>query len=299
MTTNPAWQTVLFGCCAGLAVVWYMFAQPGLVAQLLLLAPLVAILGLPHGALDLPIAEALWPLHGWRGKLRFMAVYLGLASVVIVLWTLVPGIALAAFLAYSVLHFSDDWSYAASPLRWTGGVATIGAPALVHPEEVAMLFAYLAPPAAAGVIAHAAAMAGALGLFLFAATCLFRPEARGRAATEQAILWGLAALLPPLMFFTIYFCGLHSIRHFSTTILFVPRAKRALAIAALLSGIVTLAAAGYLHDRTVEAPDGLARHLVQTVFIGLAALTVPHMILVEGFRNLKKRRSAALQPNIH
>lgn len=296
MTVNPVWQTVLFGCCAVLAVVFYTSAAPGLVTQLLLLAPLVAILGLPHGALDLPIAEALWPLHGWRGKLRFMSVYLGLASVVIVLWILVPGIALAVFLAYSVLHFSDDWSQAAPPLRWTGGVATIGAPALVHPEEVAMLFAYLAPPAAAGVIANAAAMAGALGLFLFAVTCLFRPEARGRATTEQAILWGLAALLPPLMFFTIYFCGLHSIRHFSTTILFVPHAGRALVIAALLSGIVILTATFYLQTLLDGSSDALVRNLSQTVFIGLAALTVPHMILVERLSKLTTGLNLRDQP---
>ena len=53
--------------------------RPDLATQLLLLAPLVAILGLPHGALDLPMAEMLWPLDGWRGKLTFVTLYLGLS----------------------------------------------------------------------------------------------------------------------------------------------------------------------------------------------------------------------------
>ncbi len=297
MTTSPAWQTLVFGCCAAVAVALYMSAQPGLVAQLLLLAPLVAILGLPHGALDLPIAEALWPLHGWHGKLRFMAIYLGLAAGVIVMWIWVPGAALFAFLAYSALHFSEDWSQAARPLRWTGGVATIGAPAFWHPDEVGALFSYLAPPAAAGVIANVAAIAGMLGLGVLITTCLVRPEARCRAATEQAILWGAAALLPPLVFFTIYFCSLHSIRHFSMTIRSVPRAESALVTAALLSGIVTLAAALVFQSLPDGDPDALERNLVQTVFIGLAALTVPHMILVDRYRKLRKRRSRAPKLN--
>jgi Brp/Blh family beta-carotene 15,15'-monooxygenase len=296
MTVIPVWQTVLFGCCAVLAVVFYTSAAPGLVTQLLLLAPLVAILGLPHGALDLPIAEALWPLHGWRGKLRFMAIYLGLAAGVILVWILVPGVALAAFLACSVLHFSDDWSQSALPLRWTGGVATIGAPALLHPEDVATHFAYLAPPSVAVVIANVAAIAGALGLCVYIATCILRPEARCRAATEQAILWGHAALLPPLMFFIVYFCSLHSIRHFSTTILFVPHAGRALVIAALLSGIVILTATFYLQTLLDGSSDALVRNLSQTVFIGLAALTVPHMILVERLSKLTTGLNLRDQP---
>lgn len=287
MTAGPLWQTLVFGCCAAVAVGFHISAQPGLVSQLLLLAPLVAILGLPHGALDLPIAEALWPLHGWRGKLRFVTIYLGLAAGVIMVWIWVPGIALAAFLAYSVLHFSDDWSKATAPLRWTGGVATIGAPALLHPEEVVTLFAYLAPPAAAVFSANAAAIAGAFGVCVFVLTCLFRPQARSRAAIEQAILWGTAALLPPLLFFTIYFCCLHSLRHFSETIHSIPRAGRALVTSALLSGLVALAAGSFLLIVSNDGPDALERSLAQTIFIGLAALTVPHMILVDRFNRFR------------
>lgn len=283
MITAPRWQTILFGTVAGLALVFQVTIQPDLILQLVLLAPLVAILGLPHGALDLPIAEALWPLDGWRGKLRFLAIYLGLAAGVIGLWLLVPGIALVAFLAYSVLHFSDDWAKAASPLRWTGGVATIGAPALFHPEQVTTLFAYLAPPAAAAFSAQATAIAGAIGLCVFIGVLILKPGTRGQAAIEQAILWGIAALLPPLVFFAVYFCSLHSIRHFDATIQSLPRTRRALGIAALLSGLVILAAVIFVQNQTGGVSNLLPKDIVQVIFIGLAALTVPHMVLVERF----------------
>ncbi|MEI4231891.1 Brp/Blh family beta-carotene 15,15'-dioxygenase [Roseovarius sp. D22-M7] len=284
MTRAPEWQTAVFGVCAMVAALLQLSLQPGIATQLLLLAPLIAIFGLPHGALDLPMAETLWPLDGCRGKLRFMAIYLGLVACVIGLWIVLPGAALVAFLAYSALHFSDDWSHAASPLRWTGGLATIGAPALLHHAEVTTLFAYLVPAGAASWAAAAAAIAGGVAGVGFVVTVLFRPQTRERAALEQAILWGLAALLPPLVYFTVYFCGLHSIRHFDATIRSVPRARRALVTAAGLSAAVTLTGALLLYARSGSDSLTAEGGGMQVIFIGLAALTVPHMLLVDRFK---------------
>jgi Brp/Blh family beta-carotene 15,15'-monooxygenase len=282
MTRAPVWQTAIFGFCDVVAVLVQVSLQPGIATQVLLLAPLVAVVGLPHGALDLPMAEMLWPLRGWRGKLRFMALYLVLVACVVGLWIVAPGAALIAFLAYSALHFSDDWSHAAFPLRWTGGVATIGAPALLHHAEVTTLFAYLAPVEAATIAADGAAIAGGLASAGLIATVILRRLWRERAVLEQAILWALAALLPPLVYFAVYFCGLHSIRHFDATLRSVPRARRALVTAALLSGTVTLAGAAVLYARSGGALT-LEEGGMQVIFIGLAALTVPHMLLVERF----------------
>ncbi len=274
---------VVFALAAGVAVLAQHMLNPGLGAQLLLLAPLVAILGLPHGALDLPIAEALWPLDGWRGKLKFAALYLGLVAGVIGAWILAPGIALIAFLTYSVVHFSDDWARAAPPLRWAGGLATIGAPALLHHTEVTALFSYLAPEGIAAFCADVAATGGAAGAVLLTGALLVAPQARGQAAAEQFILWGAALLLPPLIFFAVYFCGLHSVRHFRATLRTLPQARRALVMAIGLSALVTIAALAVVsvqHDAVIAAsPDTGMR----VIFIGLAALTVPHMILVDRF----------------
>lgn len=283
MTRAPPWQTTVFGLCAVVAALVQVTMPPGIGGQLLLLGPLIAIFGLPHGALDLPMAEMLWPLRGWRGKLRFVAIYLGLVAGVIGLWIMLPGAALVAFLAYSALHFSDDWSRAVFPLRWTGGLATIGAPGLLHHTEVTTLFAYLVPAGAASWAADATAIAGGVASAGFVVTVLFKPPARERAALEQAILWGLAALMPPLVYFAVYFCGLHSIRHFDATIRSVLRARRALVTATLLSAAVTLTGALVLYARSGSASLTSEGGGMQVIFIGLAALTVPHMLLVERF----------------
>ena len=277
------WQTVLFAVAGLGMVVLHTLTQPDLPAQVLMLAPLVAVLGLPHGALDLPIAEALWPLTGWRRKLLFTALYLGLAGSVIALWLLWPGVALAIFLAYSALHFSGDWMRAPPLLRWTGGAATIGAPALVHHGEVEELFAVLAPQDAAAVIADVAALIGALALAGVILSVFLLRRARGAAALEQAILWITAAAVPPLMYFVVYFCALHSVRHFTGTIRVTPDVQRALVVALMLSGAVTVAAIMVLLYGSMAHVVDIHDQVIRIVFIGLAALTVPHMILVDRF----------------
>ena len=278
------WQTGLFAL-AGLGLTAASaLLQPSLAAQVLMLAPLVAVLGLPHGALDLPIAEALWPLDSAGRKLAFAALYVGLSGMVVTVWLLLPWLALPAFLAYSALHFSEDWAKAVPPLRWSGGLATVGAPALLHHGEVAAIFAVLAPRGSAAFAADALAVAGGVSLAMLAGSVLASRRARGSAALEQAILWAVAAALAPLMYFAVYFCALHSVRHFTSTMHAVAHARRALAVAVTLSAIVTFVAILALRHGAPDTVTGMTEQGIRVIFIGLAALTVPHMILVDRFR---------------
>ena len=282
------WQRTLFVLASvGIMAVHALF-DPSLPAQVLMLAPLVAILGLPHGALDLPIAEALWPLRSWSRQAMFAALYLGLAGGVVAVWLLLPDFALLAFLAYSMLHFSDDWAEDPPALRWSGGLATVGSPALLHHAEVEAIFAMLAYGGAA-LAADAVAFAGGVGLALLAVSILTSPRARGPAAFELAVLWATAAALPPLMYFAVYFCGLHSVRHFSATMGAVPNARRALGSAVVLSVIVTLTALLAMRHGMTGAIAETTEQGIRVIFIGLAALTVPHMVLVDRFRRADTR----------
>lgn len=277
------WQTALFALATMSIMAVQALFDPSLPAQVLMLAPLVAIVGLPHGALDLPIAEALWPLDTRARQGLFTALYLGLSGGVIAVWLLLPGLALLAFLAYAMLHFSEDWAGDLPALRWSGGLATVGAPSLLHHAEVEAIFAMLAQRGAA-LAADAAALAGAIGLALLAVSLLTSQRSRGSAALELAVLWATATALPPLMYFAVYFCALHSIRHFTATMRAVPNGQRALGLAVVLSVVVTLAA---LVATLQGLPGTLAEPTeqgIRVIFIGLAALTVPHMILVDRFR---------------
>ena len=284
MTVPKIWQTWLFASVAFLTTVVSLVGQPDLITQLFILAPAVAILGLPHGALDLPIAQTLWPLNGWRGKLRFVSLYLGLSLLLIITWIFLPGPALFVFLIYSAFHFSGDWDDSGIILRFSGGAATVGAPALFQTEEVATLFSQLAPESAAHSAAILLAVMGGMFLCMFVATIIVWPQFRTRAASEQGIIWISAACLTPLIYFVIYFCILHSIRHFSNAIASLEDPRQGLRVALLLSGVTVLA--GFIGFLVLQGtkPELLEQSVLRIIFIGLAALTVPHMILVDRFQ---------------
>ena len=118
--------------------------QPPLIWQIIALGPLVALLGLPHGALDKEVASALFPLVRPFHHIIFVVVYMVLALAVVALWVLQPSMALGAFLIYSALHFADDWRQDLGPWKSLPlGVSVIALPALVFQSDVAMLFGFL------------------------------------------------------------------------------------------------------------------------------------------------------------
>jgi Brp/Blh family beta-carotene 15,15'-monooxygenase len=284
------WQTWLFAAAALLTIVVSLVGQPDLITQLFILAPAVAILGLPHGALDLPIAQALWPLDGWRGKLRFVGLYVCLALLVIAVWIVLPGTALYVFLFYSAFHFSGDWDGAGATLRFSGGVATVGAPALFQTGEVATLFGYLAPEPAAELAALLLAVIAGISLGIFVATISLRPQLRNSAAGEQGIIWIAAACLTPLVYFVVYFCMLHSVRHFSNAFASLDDPHQGLRVATLLSVVTVFAGViGFIVLQGFK-PELLEQSILRIIFIGLAALTVPHMILVDRFQRKLKQQ---------
>ena len=139
-------------------------------------------------------------------------------------------------------------------------------------------------PLGAALAADAVALAGAAGLAILAASIMTSARARGAAALEQAVVWTTAAVLPPLMYFAVYFCALHSIRHFTATMRVVPNGRRALSVAVVLSVIVTLAALLATFQGMTGTSVATTDQGIRVIFIGLAALTVPHMILVDRFR---------------
>jgi len=182
-----------------------------------------------------------------------------------------------------MLHFSEDWAADLPALRWSGGLATVGAPALLHHAEVEAIFALLAQSGAA-LAADTAALAGGVGVAVLAGSLLTSLWARGPTVLEQSVLWATAAALPPLMYFAVYFCALHSVRHFTSTIRAVPNGRRALGVALVLSGIVTLTAVMATLLGPARPVADPTEQGIRVIFVGLAALTVPHMILVDRFR---------------
>jgi beta-carotene 15,15'-dioxygenase len=252
--------------------------------ELIILAVLIIALGVPHGALDTIFAKQLYGVKTTKGWLSFIAVYVVLATLVVGLWFIAPFLFLAGFLAISILHFSGDLADGTSlALRFLYGGAIIVLPTLLHPEEVTQIFAFLVNRNSADV------MVGLLHLLSWpwiAALILFGIDQIHKNALvtlEVACVALLAVTAPPLIAFTVYFCSMHSARHIMRTFYYTEKSSLHIMIAAAIGPmaavlLLSLGASVLLSDTPLDA------RLIQIVFIGLAALTVPHMALVEQVR---------------
>jgi Brp/Blh family beta-carotene 15,15'-monooxygenase len=261
--------------------------QPPLIWQIIALGPLVAALGLPHGALDHRVATVLWPLTTLRYHSIFVAGYVGLAIAVLALWIIAPSIALAAFLIYSALHFSDDWRADLGLLQSLPlGISVIALPALVFQSDVASLFGYLTSESTAPLFA-ALLHKTAIAAIIASALCLVVNLRRAPwVAVEYALLVATALITPPLIYFVIYFCVLHSPRHFLLTADLLDLTPLQGVIAALPILVATLAITAFGAILLAVFTSAFEPATLQIVFIGLAALTVPHMILSAMFRSV-------------
>jgi Brp/Blh family beta-carotene 15,15'-monooxygenase len=277
---------------------------PALSTQLLLLAVLLAVTGLPHGAADhLPARGLFAPQFGRLWPLVFGAFYLSVAAFVLVAWLEFPPATLTLFLLLAVQHFgSED-----APERIYGrrrrlpmllhGLIPVAGPVLFHGSETALLFAWLLPGTSVPAVERVlAALAPALPVLVVGwvvlATSLY---ARGGSASRSVALEIVAlvllmALAPPLLAFGIYFCGWHSVRHMlgEAHVLDPKHPGRGLLRFARHAAPVTLAsillgALAYAITASGVTPDVA---LTRVLFIGLAAIAVPHIVL----RALRARR---------
>jgi len=254
----------------------------------------VALTGLPHGALDPWVA---WRAGLWRtrrGFATFHVAYIAIAVVVVLVWQVAPGPSLAAFLAISAWHFSGDWRDALNGwMRAPVGAALLSLPALAAPAEVSAIFTMLSGPEG-GVLAGWLAIAAPWLAVAAAASALVALKRSTVAAVEIVVVAALAVLLPPLVFFLVYFCALHSPRHLRLAAQSADarRVRRMATVAAAYTVLTVIAAAiawpwittGFVATATPDAP------LLRLLFVGLAALTLPHMIVVL----LSERRGPSL-----
>jgi len=248
--------------------------------QLILLAAMVVVFGLPHGALDPWLAKRAGLARTTREVVVFNVGYLGVAALVVLIWMWLPVFSLAVFLAISAWHFSGDWASDLSRLpRVAAGLLLLLLPIGLHTENVAMLFAHLS--GAGGVqLAHALALPAwflTAGIGLLVALAL--RQRRWQAALEFVSLLVLAFIAEPLVYFALYFCALHSLRHLAGLFREAPPTERpSLWRMTVVYTMATVALAGVLWWLWSDLPSDTL--VLKLVFIGLAAVTVPHMMLM-------------------
>jgi len=246
----------------------------------MLAAVAIVLAGIPHGTLDVEIAAAHFGQKGIAGKIRIIGGYLFCAAFMVLLWILLPELALISFLIISIVHFSRDWRDGVDPfLAMMVGWALVALPALASPDDVAMIFAALTGSNNGAVIAAllgAASVPAALGSLVFAYWA-FRHDDK-QSALEVLACIVAALFLPPLVAFAIFFCGLHSPRHMADALREtgdLSPLKKASIICAVFALSLGLGVLMFLYQGDVPADMGIIR----TAFILISTLTVPHFIL--------------------
>lgn len=248
------------------------------------LAGALLLLGMPHGAFDALIARRLFGIASFRAWALFSLCYVSLAAVVVVCWAVAPTAFLAAFLTASAWHFGGDPGTGASrPSRFLYGGAVIVLPALRYGAELQHLLSLMAGPTSAAVVAPVLHQLAAPWLAATILLAVAQAKTSRVAACEWAALAALAVGSPPLATFSVYFCLMHSPRHILKTMTGLPATELRQALAlALWPTLAVLVAAGLLGRLTRDMPAEAG--VMQIVFVGLAALTLPHMLLLERAR---------------
>ena len=252
----------------------------------------IFLIGMPHGSFDGAIAMHLGIANKPSKLVTFLVSYVLLSAVVVATWILLPALTLILFLLISAFHFgSRDSIIEEKGIKLIESI-TLGGIVIVaisqfHRAEVDAIYSYLINGNTAVVWAIIDVLT--LGVILGFIECLTINSGGERwrnKAIEVGILLAIFAVVPPLVGFSIYFCLVHSSRHFKEiySTLSESVGKKNIQLQALgltaLTWIFGLVAFYFLADVADPGPA-----ILRVTFIGLAALTVPHMILVDGFFN--------------
>mgnify|MGYP005847784225 FL=1 len=277
-------------------LVIYGTPSAGVSAAIMIVA--VGLIGLPHGAYDLEVARRLyaqrfgalwWPIFGFA--------YLALAALALGLWVTAPAVGLVLLLVGGAAHWGLDdleqQSRGAVRGGWLAlsrGAIPVAAPMAFHPDAVAEIFAALLSAGSVdaqavrawGAVWLAAALPGIVGSLRLGPGGSAAARVRVIAEPIVLLLWFAAA--PPIIAFSLYFCMWHAVRHSLRSALNAnPGAGLAAALAsyakaAALPTVLTWALAAWAYAAWF-GQEGFSRSGWSIVFIGLFALTVPHVTL--------------------
>ncbi|WP_157137087.1 Brp/Blh family beta-carotene 15,15'-dioxygenase [Sphingomonas sp. PAMC 26617] len=245
--------------------------------QLAYAAVSIGVLGLPHGASDLAII----PQRQWSG---FLTLYLLCASLILVWWMVAPFTALVALLLLSAIHFGLDDVPRSRPIeRLSRGILMVAAPALLHHAQLSGLFVVsTAQPENAATLTSVMAVLASVGLAMLPLV-LRGYWQRGDRQGMILVAAGVLALLilPPLIGFAIGFVLLHARAQLGVrmAILGCKSVGRYLKITSpiMAGALMVIGSVGVLFAEG-NAPGA------RTLFAGIAALAIPHMLVTPFWR---------------
>ena len=254
---------------------------------------LILTVGISHGSLDNLKGKILLRSRNIQSISIFYIGYIILSILVILFWMLFPSLLLTIFLLVASYHFGKEDSdfihknkkNKIEILYLFKGSSIIFAPLLFHKDETIEIFDFLNFEISNIFLLES----NILILFLvisFVATLLLSSkknyELKLLLLMDYLSILMLNYFLNPILAFTIYFCFLHSIRHSLSLIFQLNRSfnkgfkafiKKAMPLT-IVTAIIYLFSLLFLNNY-LELNDAIYK----VIFIGLASLTFPHILL--------------------
>ena len=258
---------------------------------------LILTLGISHGALDHIKGRKLLTFYKINNIFIFYISYIIISIFILIFWFFLPTITLSVFLLVASYHFGKEDSEIMKPresillkfIFFIKGSLIISAPLLFQFKQTIVIFEllnfnidYLLLLSDKGIIT-----------FFFYSALLsniyFLTEKKSIRSYSGLIFFDLFSinflyyLLSPLIAFTLYFCFIHSFRHSVSLVNqldknnfkkgFKKFVKKALPLT-IITAILFLVAVYFLKNYYV-----LDAAISKVIFIGLASLTFPHILL--------------------
>mgnify|MGYP001406335202 FL=1 len=260
---------------------------------------LILTIGVSHGSLDHVKGKKLFNILNINKISMFYFSYILIAILVIIIWIIIPFISLMIFLLVASYHFGkedtqfliNENSYFNQLLFFLKGLLIIAAPMFFHFDETIAIFKLLLVDneifystlefiEVNKILPIAIILSSLSSIFLF----LRKFEIKKFIVFfDYFSILILNYYLTPLVAFTVYFCFLHSIRHSITLIYEIDKndfknglkvfVQKALPLT-VLTAIFCLIGL-YLLNNNYDFNSSI----LKIIFIGLASLTFPHILL--------------------
>ena len=270
----------------------------------LIISPLICLLlilaiGISHGSLDHNKGKKLLNILKITNMYFFYLLYILIGVLIIILWLMLPSITLILFLIVASYHFGkEDTDFLTDNnlslnqlFYFLKGLLIVIAPLNFHFEETINIFKLLLISGEKfyiflGYIESYNIIPIIFIFSVFSSICLFIKNFRFINFTIFLDFFSILILnyyLSPLLAFTFYFCFLHSTRHSVSLIFeldqnsfkngFLLFFKKALPLT-LTTAILFLVCLFILKNYYI-----LDSAILKIIFIGLASLTFPHILL--------------------
>lgn len=260
---------------------------------------LILSIGVSHGSLDNLKGEKLLKIFGINNLLIFYSLYILIATVVMILWIIIPSISLLIFLIVASYHFGKEDtqflvienSYVNQLLFFIKGTLIVLAPIYFHFDETINIFKLLLIDnenfyeflnfiEKNRILSFGVILSTLANIILFTKNFEFKKFA---FFFDYFSILILNYYFSPLLAFTLYFCFLHSIRHSITLIFELEKndlslgfkmfVKKALPLTILTATLCLIFL--YFINNTYTFDSSI----IKIIFIGLASLTFPHILL--------------------